>query len=242
MRPRSRLASCSMRRACAFWRPPRAGLARTIAIWSYCRDAWRVGETISDLLAATWVCTQPASEAAPRITASRCATRREPEPELKAARMPMRPALISTYEVLAQLLENISSPACRIRHARVAIQSGRNEVRRALSRHHSRDFMSVLSLSHIRRLKPMIVPPTSAHWNPHRCANCCFGTVKSWNRQPRSSGEISSALAMLPAPVRWHRAISTPLASHASPLRVRFRGAARQNRRRGRRVPARPRL
>ena len=34
---------------------------------------------------------------------------------------------MSTYEVLAQLLENISSPAYRIRHARVAIQSGRNK-------------------------------------------------------------------------------------------------------------------
>ena len=60
---------------------------------------------------------------------------------------------MSTYEVLAQLLENISSPAYRIRQARVAIQSGRKEVSRALLRHHSREFMSVLSLSHSRRLK-----------------------------------------------------------------------------------------
>ena len=72
-----------------------------------------------------------------------------PEPELKGAPMQMRLALMSTYEVLAQLLENISSPAYRIRHAKVAIQSGLNQVRRELLRHQSRDFMSVLSLSHI---------------------------------------------------------------------------------------------
>ena len=77
---------------------------------------------------------------------------------------------MSTYEVLAQLLENISSPAYRIRHARVAIQSGRNEVSRALLRHHSRDFMSVLSLSHIRQLKQQMIVPTpvrGALANPH---------------------------------------------------------------------------
>ncbi len=67
-------------------------------------------------------------------------------------RAPMQIALMSTYEVLAQLLENISSPAYRIRYAKVAIQSGLNQVRRELLRHHSRDFMSVLSLSHIWRL------------------------------------------------------------------------------------------
>jgi hypothetical protein len=39
----------------------------------------------------------------------------------------MQIALMSTYEVLAQLLENITSPAYRIRHARVAIQSERNK-------------------------------------------------------------------------------------------------------------------
>lgn len=83
-----------------------------------CCDAWRTGETASDLLAATWVCTQPASEAAPRTMANRCARRRGTEPELKAARMPMRPALISRCELLAQLLENISSPAYRFRRAK----------------------------------------------------------------------------------------------------------------------------
>ena len=154
MRPVSRLASCSMRKACAFLRPPRACLARTIRFDCIAWDAWRPGETISDLLAATWVCAQAASEAAPRITASHCTTLRSPEPELKGA--PMQIALMSTYEVLAQLLENISSPAYRIRHARVAIQSGRNEVRRELLRHHSRDFMSVLSLSHIWRWRSAI--------------------------------------------------------------------------------------
>ena len=44
--------------------------------------------------------------------------RRGQKPELKAARMPTGPALISTYELLAQLLENISSPAYRIRHVK----------------------------------------------------------------------------------------------------------------------------
>ena len=149
MRPVSRLLFCSMRKAvpsCDRHAP--FGANDTVRLYSW--DAWRPGETISDLLVATWVCVQAASEAAPRKTASRCTTLRSPEPELKGA--PMQIALMSTYEVLAQLLENISSPAYRIRHARVAIQSGRNQVRRALLRHHSRDFMSVLSLSHIWRV------------------------------------------------------------------------------------------
>ena len=221
-------------------------------------DAWRPGETISDLLVATWVCVQAASEAAPRITASRCTTLRSPEPELKGA--PMQIALMSTYEVLAQLLENISSPAYRIRHARVAIQSGRNEVRRELLRHHSRDFMSVLSLSHIWRLTSR--PSANAVCQPVvrapfvQCRSICIaeptllragtgvrpfpGTSNDW--QPHSSGDVFSALAKPPAPVRWHRAMLTPLASHPWPLRVQFRVAARQNRRRDRRVPARAHL
>ena len=260
------------------------GANDTVRLYSrwYSWDAWRPGETISDLLAATWVCVQAASEAAPRITASHCTTLRSPEPELKGA--PMQIALMSTYEVLAQLLENISSPAYRIRHARVAIQSGRNEVRRELLRHHSRDFMSVLSLSHIRRLKAQIVPLWS---DEHTLAQCrlrgmndrsmvtkkfvaisSYGStcVAIWleptllrakasghflepsipepenDRQSHSSGDVFLALATPPAPVRWHRAILTPLASHPWPLRVRFRVAARQNRRRDRRVPARPHL
>ena len=81
-------------------------------------DDWRTGATTSDLLAAPWVCTQPASEAAPTMMRKPCAMRRGPKPELKAARMPTGPALISTYELLAQLLENIPSPAYRIRHAK----------------------------------------------------------------------------------------------------------------------------
>ena len=64
--------------------------------------------------------------ATPRITASNCTTLRSPEPELKGA-APMQIALMSTYEVLAQLLENITSPAYLIRHATVAIQSERNK-------------------------------------------------------------------------------------------------------------------
>ena len=54
-----------------------------------------------------------------------------------------------------------------------------------------------------------------------------------------SSGDAFSALATPPAPVRWHRAMLTPLASHPWPLRVQFRVAARQNRRRDRLAPTR---
>ena len=57
-----------------------------------------------------------------------------------------------------------------------------------------------------------------------------------------SSGDAFSALATPPAPVRWHRAMLTPLASHPWSLRVLFRVAARQNRRHDRRVPAKARL
>jgi hypothetical protein len=49
-----------------------------------------------------------------------------------------------------------------------------------------------------------------------------------------SSGDVFSALAMPPAPRRWHRHCSMPLASHPWPGRVQFRGGARQNRRRDR--------
>ena len=69
---------------------------------------------------------------------------------------------MSTYEVLAQLLENISSPAYRFRYAKVAIQSGLNQVRRELLRHQSRDFMSVLSLSHIWHLTSR--PSAQCQW------------------------------------------------------------------------------
>ena len=130
----------------------RLGANDTVRLYSrwYSWDACRPGETISDLLAATWACVQAASEAAPRITASHCMTLRRPEPEIKGTLMQI--ASMSMYEVLAQLLENISSPAYRIRHAQVAILSGRNQARRGLLRHHSRDFTSVLSLSYIWRL------------------------------------------------------------------------------------------
>ena len=112
----------------------------------YSWDAWRPGEIISDLLVATWACVQAASEAAPRITASHCTTLRSPEPELKGA--PMQIALMSTYEVLAQLLENISSPAYRIRHARVAIQSERNNRTRAIAASFTRFHVSVVIEPH----------------------------------------------------------------------------------------------
>ena len=172
----------------------------------------------------------------------------------------MQIALMSTYEVLAQLLENISSPAYRIRHAQVAILSGRNQVRRALLRHHSRDFMSVLSLSHIWRLTSRLSAQCQrAKVNGHDrsswplAGSTCvaIGTllrartgleaVKKRLAVP-FSGDVFLALATPPAPVRWHRAMLTPLASHPWPLRARFRVAARQSRRRGRRVPARAHL
>ena len=60
--------------------------------------------------------------------------------------------------------------------------------------------------------------------------------------QSHFSGDAFSALATPPAPVRWHRAMLTPLASHPWSLRVLFRVAARQNRRHDRRVPAKARL
>ena len=150
MRPVSRRLFCSMRKECAFLRPPRAFLARYVFVRLYSWDAWRPGETISDLLVATWVCVQAASEAAPRITASHCTTLRSPEPELKGA--PMQIALMSTYEVLAQLLENIIVPRLPNPTRKGRNPIGAEQVRRELLRHHSRDFMSVLSLSHIWRL------------------------------------------------------------------------------------------
>src|SRR6185369_10405067 len=54
-----------------------------------------------------------------------------------------------------------------------------------------------------------------------------------------ASGDAFSALAKPPAPVRWHRAMLTPPASHPWSLRVLFRVAARQNRRRDRLAPTR---
>ena len=172
---------------------------------------------------------------------------------------------MSTHEVLAQLLENISSPAYRIRHAQVAILSARNQVRRALLRHHSRDFMSVLSLSHIWRLTSRLSAQCQrAMANGHDrsswplAGNTCVAVSGYRNRtllRARTgleavkkglavpfSGDVFLALAKPPAPVRWHRAILTPLASHPWPLRVLFRVAATQSHRRGRRVPARPHL
>jgi hypothetical protein len=81
------------------------------------------------------------------ITASHCTRLRSPEPELKGA--PMRIALMSTYEVLAQLLETYRPPPYRIRHARVAIQSGRNEGQtRAIAASITRFHVSVVIEPH----------------------------------------------------------------------------------------------
>ena len=126
------------------------------------------------LLVATWVCVQAASEAAPRITASNCTTLRSPEPKLKGALMQMRLALILTYEVLAQLLENISSPAYRIPTRKGRNPIGAEQVKRELLRHHSRDFMSVLSLSHIGRAVPLRAKVNGhdrSSW-PSACSTC----------------------------------------------------------------------
>ena len=195
--------------------------------------------------------------------ASLCTTLRMPEPGRKAA--PMQIALMSTYEVLAQLLENISSPAYRIRHAQVAILSGRNQARRGLLRHHSRDFMSVLSLSYIWRLtsRPS-AQRQHAKVNGHDrsswplAGSTCVAISGYWNRtllrartgfRPFPGTKLIGVAPTLAAmffrlwrcrlaPVRWRRAMLTPSASHPWPLRVLFRGAARQNRRRDRQVPA----
>ena len=82
-------------------------------------------------------------------------------------------------------------------------------------------------------------------------ADASGGTARRSNRrdvEPRSnrsegtSGAAFSALATPPAPVRWHRGMLMPLASHPWPLRVQFRVAARQNRRRDRLVPPKAHL
>ena len=82
---------------------------------------------------------------------------------------------------------------------------------------------------------------------PSRPTAASARTWRSWNRQkrlavPLFSGDAFSALATPPAPVRWHRAMLMPLASHPWPLRVLFRVAARQNRRRDRLVPPKAHL
>ena len=56
----------------------------------YSWDAWRLGETISELLVARCACVQAVSKAAPRITASRCTTLRTPEAEAKGAPIQIR--------------------------------------------------------------------------------------------------------------------------------------------------------
>ena len=152
---------------------------------------------------------------------------------------------------------------------------GAEQVKRKLLRHHSRDFMSVLSLSHIRRWKQSIVPlcsdvgsavPSASQdqWSrpkfvaigwqylrsyfrlpePHIAARQNRLPAISWKPsrndwQSHFSGDAFSALATPPASARWHRAMLTPLASHPWPLRVQFRVAARQNRRRDRLAPTR---
>ncbi|MEH2526785.1 hypothetical protein V1288_004694 [Bradyrhizobium sp. AZCC 2176] len=198
---------------------------------------------------------------------------------------------MSTCEVLAQPMENISSSAYRIRHAKVAIQSGRNQGQvRAITASVTRFHVSVVIVPHLagRASKWFHSAPTNAgkthaareaalggqqvnaaalseliaaaYRDTSGCAsdphNEAFGRAKSgpkdgvtvWTGAKRqiqsASGDAFSALATPPALAHWHRAMLTltPLASHPWPLRVQFRVAARQNRRRDRPVPTRAHL
>ena len=268
MRPVSRLLFCSMRKACAFLRPPRACLARTIRFDCIRWDAWRPGETISDLLVATWVCVQAASEAAPRITASHCTTLRRPEPELKGAPMQICfdvDVRSSGTAAGKHIVPRLPNPTRKGRNPIGAEPSQTRAIAASFTRFH----VSVVIEPHLAVDKQAIgaVPASQGQWSrpefvaiswqylrsyfrlpePHIAARQNRLPAISWKPsrndwQSHFSGDVFLALAKPPAPVRWHRAMLTPLASHPWPLRVQFRVAARQNRRRDRRVPAKAHL
>jgi hypothetical protein len=67
---------------------------------------------------------------------------------------------MSTNEVLAQMMENISYPTYRIRHARVAIQWWQIQVGRERLRHQSRDFMPGVVV------EPHLVPEAAQSYAP----------------------------------------------------------------------------
>src|ERR1700684_4523893 len=79
------------------------------------------------------------------------------------------------------------------------------------------------------------IAPNSARHGPRKDATRKFPIVQDDTLDVlNSSGDAFLTLTMPSVPGRWHRAMSMPTVSHPRPLRVRLRGAAKQNRRRGR--------